>query len=53
MRTTTATVSAAPIEQRVGPVRLVGSGLAPPGQVLAAARGCFAAACRPGWCSPP
>jgi len=32
-------------ESRVGPVRLVGSGLAPPRQVLAAAVGCFAAAC--------
>jgi len=32
-------------EKRVGPVRLVGSGLAPPRQVLAAALGCFAAAC--------
>jgi 1,4-dihydroxy-2-naphthoate polyprenyltransferase len=32
-------------EQRVGPVRLVGSGLAPARQVLAAAMGCFAAAC--------
>jgi 1,4-dihydroxy-2-naphthoate octaprenyltransferase len=32
-------------EQRVGPVRLVGSGLAPAKQVLAAAMGCFAAAC--------
>ncbi len=31
-------------EQRVGPVRLVGSGLATPGQVLAAALGCFAVA---------
>ena len=31
--------------RRVGPVRLVGSGLAPPRQVLAAALGCFAAAC--------
>jgi 1,4-dihydroxy-2-naphthoate polyprenyltransferase len=28
-------------EQRVGPVRLVASGLAPPKQVLAAAAGCF------------
>jgi 1,4-dihydroxy-2-naphthoate octaprenyltransferase len=28
-------------EQRVGPVRLVGSGLAPPRQVLTAALGCF------------
>ncbi len=32
-------------ERRVGPVRLVGSGLARPRQVLAAALGCFAAAC--------
>jgi 1,4-dihydroxy-2-naphthoate polyprenyltransferase len=32
-------------ERRVGPLRLVGSGLAPPRQVLAAAVGCFAAAC--------
>jgi 1,4-dihydroxy-2-naphthoate polyprenyltransferase len=32
-------------ENRVGPVRLVGSGLARPRQVLAAALGCFAAAC--------
>jgi 1,4-dihydroxy-2-naphthoate polyprenyltransferase len=32
-------------EQRVGPVRLVGSGLAPARHVLAAAMGCFAAAC--------
>jgi len=32
-------------EKRVGPVRLVGSGLARPRQVLAAALGCFAAAC--------
>jgi 1,4-dihydroxy-2-naphthoate octaprenyltransferase len=32
-------------EKRVGPVRLVGSGLAQPRQVLAAALGCFAAAC--------
>jgi 1,4-dihydroxy-2-naphthoate polyprenyltransferase len=32
-------------ERRVGPVRLVGSGLAPPRHVLAAALGCFAAAC--------
>jgi 1,4-dihydroxy-2-naphthoate polyprenyltransferase len=31
--------------RRVGPVRLVGSGLTPPRQVLAAALGCFAAAC--------
>ncbi len=35
-------------ERRVGPVRLVGSGLAPPRQVLAAALGCFAAACAAG-----
>jgi len=32
-------------ERRVGPVRLVGSGLARPRQVLAAALSCFAAAC--------
>jgi 1,4-dihydroxy-2-naphthoate polyprenyltransferase len=32
-------------ERRVGPVRLVASGLARPSQVLAAALGCFAAAC--------
>jgi 1,4-dihydroxy-2-naphthoate polyprenyltransferase len=32
-------------ERRVGPVRLVGSGLAPPRQVLAAALCCFAVAC--------
>jgi 1,4-dihydroxy-2-naphthoate octaprenyltransferase len=32
-------------EKRVGPVRLVGSGLAPARHVLAAAMGCFAAAC--------
>ena len=32
-------------ERRVGPVRLVGSGLVPPRRVLAAALGCFAAAC--------
>lgn len=32
-------------ERRIGPVRLVGSGLAQPRQVLAAAVGCFAAAC--------
>jgi 1,4-dihydroxy-2-naphthoate octaprenyltransferase len=32
-------------ERRVGPVRLVASGLARPRQVLAAAAGCFAAAC--------
>ena len=31
-------------EQRVGPVRLVAAGLAPPRQVLAAALGCFALA---------
>ncbi|MGB6456776.1 MAG: 1,4-dihydroxy-2-naphthoate polyprenyltransferase [Streptosporangiaceae bacterium] len=35
-------------ETRVGPVRLVGSRLAPPGQVLAAAVGCFAVACAAG-----
>jgi 1,4-dihydroxy-2-naphthoate polyprenyltransferase len=33
---------------RVGPVRLVGSGLAPPRHVLAAAAGCFAVACAAG-----
>src|SRR5260221_1442037 len=32
-------------ERRVGPVRLVASGLARPREVLAAALGCFAAAC--------
>src|SRR5258708_24933999 len=32
-------------ERRVGPVRLVASGLARPRQVLAAALGCFAGAC--------
>lgn len=32
-------------ERRVGPVRLVGSGLVPPRHVLAVALGCFAAAC--------
>ncbi|MEP7026567.1 MAG: 1,4-dihydroxy-2-naphthoate octaprenyltransferase, partial [Actinomycetota bacterium] len=32
-------------EQRIGPVRLVGSGLVPARHVLAAALGCFAAAC--------
>ena len=32
-------------ERRVGPVRLVAAGLAPPRRVLAAALGCFAAAC--------
>src|SRR5258708_11324018 len=32
-------------ERRVGPVRLVASGLARPRQVLAAALGCFAVAC--------
>ncbi|MGH3304932.1 MAG: 1,4-dihydroxy-2-naphthoate polyprenyltransferase [Streptosporangiaceae bacterium] len=35
-------------EARVGPVRLVGSRLARPGQVLAAAVGCFAVACAAG-----
>jgi 1,4-dihydroxy-2-naphthoate polyprenyltransferase len=35
-------------EVRVGPVRLVGSGLARPRQVLAAALGCFAVACAAG-----
>ena len=35
-------------EVRVGPVRLVGSGLAKPRHVLAAALGCFAAACAAG-----
>ena len=35
-------------ERRVGPVRLVGSGLAKPRQVLAAAAGCFAVACAAG-----
>ena len=35
-------------EARVGPVRLVGSGLARPRQVLAAAAGCFAVACAAG-----
>jgi 1,4-dihydroxy-2-naphthoate octaprenyltransferase len=35
-------------EVRVGPVRLVGSGLARPRQVLAAAIGCFAVACAAG-----
>jgi 1,4-dihydroxy-2-naphthoate polyprenyltransferase len=34
--------------RRVGPVRLVATGLAPPGHVLAAALGCFAAACAAG-----
>jgi 1,4-dihydroxy-2-naphthoate polyprenyltransferase len=33
---------------RVGPVRLVATGLAPPRQVLVAAFGCFAAACAAG-----
>jgi 1,4-dihydroxy-2-naphthoate polyprenyltransferase len=32
-------------ERRVGPVRLVGAGLAKPAQVLAAALGCFLVAC--------
>ncbi len=35
-------------ERRVGPVRLVASGLARPRQVLAAALGCFAVACLAG-----
>lgn len=35
-------------ERRVGPVRLVATGLARPRQVLAAALGCFAAACAAG-----
>jgi 1,4-dihydroxy-2-naphthoate polyprenyltransferase len=35
-------------ERRVGPLRLVASGLAPPRQVLAAAFGCFVAACAAG-----
>jgi 1,4-dihydroxy-2-naphthoate octaprenyltransferase len=35
-------------ESRVGPVRLVASGLAAPRPVLAAAAGCFAAACAAG-----
>jgi 1,4-dihydroxy-2-naphthoate polyprenyltransferase len=35
-------------ETRVGPVRLVGSALAPPGQVLAAAVGSFSIACAAG-----
>ena len=35
-------------ERRVGPVRLVASGLARPRQVLAAAFGCFAVACLAG-----
>ncbi len=35
--------------KRVGPVRLVAAGLAPPRQVLAAAFGCFAVAAWPGW----
>jgi 1,4-dihydroxy-2-naphthoate polyprenyltransferase len=35
-------------ESRVGPVRLVASGLAAPRRVLAAAGGCFAAACAAG-----
>ncbi len=36
-------------ERRVGPVRLVAAGLAPARQVLAAALGCFAAACVAGF----
>ena len=39
--TTTATASAVPTSSRVGPVRLVGSGLATPRQVLAAALASF------------
>ena len=35
-------------QRRVGPVRLVGSGLAPPRHVLAAALSCFAVACAAG-----
>ena len=35
-------------ERRVGPTRLVASGLAPPRQVLGAAIGCFAVACAAG-----
>jgi 1,4-dihydroxy-2-naphthoate polyprenyltransferase len=35
-------------ERRVGPTRLVASGLAPPRQVLGAALGCFAVACGAG-----
>ncbi len=35
-------------QRRVGPVRLVGSGLARPRQVLAAALGCFTVACAAG-----
>ena len=34
--------------RRVGPVRIVATGLAPPRHVLAAALGCFAAACAAG-----
>jgi 1,4-dihydroxy-2-naphthoate polyprenyltransferase len=36
-------------ERRVGPVRLVAAGLAPPRQVLSAALGCFAVACLAGF----
>lgn len=36
-------------ERRVGPVRLVAAGLAPPRQVLAAALACFATACLAGF----
>jgi 1,4-dihydroxy-2-naphthoate octaprenyltransferase len=36
-------------ERRVGPIRLVAAGLAPPRQVLAAALGCFAVACVAGF----
>ncbi len=36
-------------ERRVGPVRLVAAGLAPPRQVLAAALACFAVACVAGF----
>jgi 1,4-dihydroxy-2-naphthoate polyprenyltransferase len=36
-------------ERRVGPVRLVAAGIAPPRQVLRAALGCFAVACLAGF----
>jgi len=36
-------------ERRVGPVRLVAAGVAPPRQVLSAALGCFAVACLAGF----
>src|SRR5216683_2469224 len=36
-------------ERRVGPVRLVATGVAPPRQVLSAALGCFAVACLAGF----